>query len=222
MKRIPEIEAINPVPEASGETWARSSAGEAAYRVLLERAAAQVDVNGASARPRSVLRYVVPVAALGLIAVTAIVLTDRTGSDPGAIASCPVTQPPSVAFVAPDPYPAVPASSSFPEYVWYGTEDLWTVIATDGGYHERKSVWWSTAFRGGSVEGMPDIAVTARQLDGEGVITSDGPGTNAYTAVDGWFMIADFPFEFPPGCWEVTGSYKGAELSFTVAVPSSE
>ena len=32
-------------------------------------------------------------------------------------------------------------------------------------------------------------------------------------------MIADFPFELPTGCWQVTGTYKEASLRYVVDVP---
>ncbi len=90
--------------------------------------------------------------------------------------------------------------------MWYGTPELWTVLSVDGTYPEQKSVWWSVRFPGGTVEEDPDI-------------TSASPGTNAYTPEEGWFMIADFPVELPAGCWEIRAAYKGASLSYVVAVP---
>jgi hypothetical protein len=64
--------------------------------------------------------------------------------------------------------------------------------------------------------------VEARRLDHPGSIASGRHGTNAYTGEEGWFMIADFPFALPAGCWEVTGVYKGASLSFTVLVEDAD
>ena len=125
---------------------------------------------------------------------------------------CPVTTAPEKAFHPPgdriDLHPIGP---------WYGTEELWTVLPPDGLHDQRKSIWWSVNFPGGNMEGQPDITVVGRRLDAKAPdIVSEHPGTNGYTPDDGWFMLADFPFELPEGCWEITATYKGASLSYTV------
>jgi len=135
-----------------------------------------------------------------------------TTAPPTTSFDCPITKWPDVPFHPPgdraDPHPIGP---------WYGTEELWTVLPPNGVHDERKSVWWSVNFPGGQEEGMPDITVVGRRLDADVPdIVSEGPGTNAHTTEDGWFMIADFPFELPQGCWEITATYKGASLSYTV------
>jgi hypothetical protein len=136
--------------------------------------------------------------------------------EPATEASCPVTVPPQPGFVPPEPYPRAP---SVPSYVWYGTGELWTVLAADGGYAPRKSVWWSTRLAGRHREEAPLIDVTWRRLDAdEAAVVGGGPGTNAHTDEDGWFMIAGIdPDE--PGCWRVTARYRGAVLTYTYLVP---
>ena len=65
----------------------------------------------------------------------------------------------------------------------------------------------------------PDVSVTYEPLDQEApMLTSDSLGTNAYTAEDGWFMIARIGHE-PPGCWKVTAMYRDSSLSYVVNVP---
>ena len=130
--------------------------------------------------------------------------------------SCPVTVPPQPSFLPPGPYPRAP---SVPSSVWYGTGELWTVLAADGGYAPRKSVWWSRSFAGGHDEETPRIAVTWTRLDADDTPVVEGvPGTNAQTDEDGWFMIAGTdPDE--PGCWRVTARYRGAVLSYIYLVP---
>ncbi|MDX1449884.1 MAG: hypothetical protein R3246_12565 [Acidimicrobiia bacterium] len=135
-----------------------------------------------------------------------------TTAPPTTAFACPVTRAPDTAFHPPgdriDPHPVGP---------WYGTEELWTVLPPDGVHDERKSIWWSVNFPGGEFEEQPDITVVGRRLDAEAAdIVSVHPGTNGYTVDDGWFMLADFPFELPGGCWEITATYKGASLSYTV------
>lgn len=132
-----------------------------------------------------------------------------------AAGSCDVTVPPNPGLIPPDTHPSTPGE----DMVWYGSEDLWTVLATDGSHVPRKSVWWSANFPGGSVEERPDITVTYERLDGPLAtpIAIGGPGTNAHTGAHGWFMIAGIePDE--PGCWRATAHYKGATLSYTYQV----
>ncbi len=133
--------------------------------------------------------------------------------------ACPVTIP-TGDFNAPSPWPSQPAAGHIGDggsgSAWFGTADLWTVLPLDGQYNgPRKSVWWSQHFEGGGIEPQPDIAVTWRRLDAPGTepIVFPGPGTNANTGPDGWFMIAGID-PYQPGCWEVTATYRGHELAY--------
>lgn len=132
---------------------------------------------------------------------------------------CPWTRPEEDPFVPPSPYPSKPPDGFF----WYGTDALWTALPIDGDYGERKSVWWSVNFPGGGTEEDPNIDVEwrARGL-AVPLRTTQGPGTNAYTDADGWFMIADGSDPRTPGCWEVAATYKGATLSYVYFVPNPE
>lgn len=124
---------------------------------------------------------------------------------------CPVTIPPNPGLKAPEPWPAQPSNE---DWVWFGDENLWTVLSPDGDHPLTKGVWWSARFPGGQIEEQPDIQVTWTRI-GEGQprsIESEHPGTNAYTVEDHWFMINGVDPE--PGCWEVTASYRGATLSY--------
>ena len=124
---------------------------------------------------------------------------------------CPVTIPPTPGFVPPDRYPAEPSGA--PEKVWYGTAELWTVLRADDGSPPGKSVWWSTSFDI-SVEQQPAIHVVWERLDADTEPIMSGWTTNGHTPEDGWFMMADITMSTGPGCWQVTATYKGAELSF--------
>lgn len=181
-------------------------AGQADFDRLWQRGRRQrrlFQVSGGVAA----LAVLVPAAALGT---SAILDRDTTvpviGSGPS---DCPVTIPDGD-WQPPAPYPSDPAGDS----AWYGTDELWTVLDTQGDYQPRKSVWWSEDFQGGGEEPTPDIDVTWRRFDwpADAVITVTG-GTNAYTAEDGWFMIAGGDPGIG-GCWEVSATYRGAQLSY--------
>ena len=147
---------------------------------------------------------------------TSVTTTTVATTSPEAVLNmkcpCPLTIPDGT-FVPPEPWPAEASVG-----VWYGTDDLWTVLSADGVYIPTKGVWWSANFPGGNVEEQPDISVVARRLDAPGEMRTEHIGTNAYTAADGWFMINGVDPE-SPGCWELTATYKGATLTYTYQVP---
>jgi hypothetical protein len=127
-----------------------------------------------------------------------------------AAPECVVTRPSEPGFAVPAEWPARPSSG-----VWYGTPDLWTALPTDGSSPTpRKSVWWSARFLGGSQEPTPEINVTWERLDEPApTIQALSQGTNASSAADGSFMIAGGD-PLTAGCWKVTASYRGSNLSY--------
>ena len=111
----------------------------------------------------------------------------------------------------PERWPAEPAE---PGSEWYGTADLWTVLALDGSYTPRKSVWWSANYTDPGADPFPEIEVVWHRLDTETEdITNDGLGTNGSTAEDGLFIIAGLDPN-RSGCWKVTATYGDASLSY--------
>jgi hypothetical protein len=77
-------------------------------------------------------------------------------------------------------------------------------------------LWFSANWPGTAVEQVPLITVSGRRLDGPGTFTF-GPGTNATSSDFGEAMLVGI--EVPTaGCWEITGRYRGAELSYVVTV----
>lgn len=132
--------------------------------------------------------------------------------------SCPVTQPPDPPFMPSAPVPATaPNAGQF----WYGEEDLWTMLPVDGTWAQlargEKVFWWREGYDG-SEEPEPELAMTARRLDGPAPeVHSDPPATNAYHPDFHWAMLQGFTVS-TPGCWEITGNYGGHELSFVVWV----
>jgi hypothetical protein len=130
--------------------------------------------------------------------------------DAAAAPVCVMTRPTGPGLAVPEAWPERPASG-----VWYGTRDLWTVLPTDGSSPTpRKSVWWSSRFEGGPQEPTPDVNVTWRRLDAPAPIVQVlGQGTNAHTPEEGSFMIAGID-PLAAGCWSVTGSYRGTNLTY--------
>lgn len=130
--------------------------------------------------------------------------------------ACVTTLPAEPDWVPPDGWPASPSD---PASRWFGTPDLWTSLPVDGLFVERKSIWWSQHYMDSGVNPNPDINVRMTQLDGDGVVFSEG-GTNGTTRTDGLFMIAHAPLEPPsPGCWQISAEFEGHTLTYVVHVP---
>jgi hypothetical protein len=132
--------------------------------------------------------------------------------------SCLVTQPPDPPFM---PSAPVPATAPYAGQFWYGEEDLWTMLPVDGTWGQmargEKVFWWREGYDG-SEEPEPELAMSARRLDGPAPeVHSDPPATNAYHPDFHWAMLQGFTVS-TPGCWEITGKYGGHELSFVVWV----
>lgn len=147
------------------------------------------------------------------------------GSQPPT--SCRVTVESANPFTPPAPYKLDENTNSF----WFGTEKLWTVLRKSGEVwiwaprkrgHERdvqpltvKSFWGSVDFDYRK-EYPPKLKVTGRRLDG------DAPGlltmrpTNAFPGPAAAMLVGIYVPT--PGCWEITGQYKGQKLSFVVWV----
>lgn len=148
---------------------------------------------------------------------------EEVPADPPA--GCHVTVPGDPAFVPPNPYRKTPPALS--HAAWYGTATLWTMVDLDGevwhgppydgqGFGQ-KTFWWSKDFDLPN-ELQPAIRVVGRRLDVPGPTFSAGdPGTNGFRAFDdiGEFMLVgvDVP---TPGCWQITATYRGTDLSVVV------
>lgn len=139
-----------------------------------------------------------------------------------APASCPVTIAPAVPFTPPGPYPYEVGEESF----WLGTEKLWIEVSKSGIWEgwippgpdaplTAKTFWWSVDYDPHR-EGNADLKVTGRRLDGEAPPLLANKTTNAF-APPATAMLAGVRVP-TPGCWEITGDYKGQKLSFVVWV----
>jgi len=132
--------------------------------------------------------------------------------------TCPVTLPADTSFTPPPPYPP---TAPYEGWFWYGTESLWLMLPADGTWSQLaifdKVFWWREGYEG-SEEPQPELAVTGRRLDAEApAVEVEPPATNAYHRDFHWAMLAGVSVP-TPGCWEITGHYKGHELSFVVWV----
>ena len=137
--------------------------------------------------------------------------------------SCPVTKPPHPPFLPPPPYPS-------DDLIWVGSPKLWTNIPGSGTWRglphytpkdrrfRQKLFWWSQGYDW-RTENPPQLTITAKRLDGPPPFL---PAESA--ASSGWTNDRDHAFMvvglFIPalGCWEITGHYRGAELSYVVWV----
>ena len=143
-------------------------------------------------------------------------------------ASCPVTVPPAIPFTPPAPYELEDYDRSF----WIGTDKLftsrsksevWTTGPRKPGHEQdltAKTFWASVDFDW-RTEWPVTLTVTGRRLDGDAPPLQAMRATNAM--IDGPTPAMLVGVYVPtPGCWEITGDYKGQKLSFVVWVKPVE
>lgn len=138
----------------------------------------------------------------------------------GRVAACPVTQPGDPPYT-----PADGVARTLPEGMfWHGTDALWTMLPLDATWidlpqtasgYTQKLVWWREGYNFQD-EPQPDLAVTGRRLDADASFVA-GAATNGYHPDYGSFMLVgvDIP---TPGCWEITGRYRGESLSYVIRI----
>lgn len=135
--------------------------------------------------------------------------------------ACPVTLPPAQPFIPPEPYSPEPPGPSF----WYGDESLWTALPLNGSWSDlpdnpdgytQKLFWWREGYSW-TEEPEPALHVTGHRLDDPSVSLLALPATNAFAPdIQSAMLVGvDFP---TPGCWQITGRYADAELSYIVQV----
>jgi hypothetical protein len=96
-----------------------------------------------------------------------------------------------------------------------GSDGSWSALPKDAGGYFQKVFWWSAEYRLED-EPAPALAVTGKRLDGEaGHLVAD-QATNA-SADFGQAMLVGVTLP-AAGCWEITGHYRGNDLSFVVRV----
>lgn len=141
-------------------------------------------------------------------------------------ASCPVTVAPAIPFIPPPPYEADASTKSF----LIGTDKLWTAVRKSGVWYwaphppgqenevqplTAKTFWGSVDFDWKS-ENPPLLKVTGRRLDGDAPPLRTLRSTNAFPGPAAAMLSG--VYVPTPGCWEITGEYKGEKLSFVVWV----
>jgi len=131
--------------------------------------------------------------------------------------SCPVTKPLDPTFVPPSPYPGAPGKSFY-----VGTPKLWVLLFPGPwrglphwpqGYRQ-KITWWSEGYDA-KADPLPAIAISGRRLDGSAPPLVVTGAHGSWTTVDFIMSGVNFP---TTGCWEITGTFKGAEIKFVVSV----
>ena len=139
-------------------------------------------------------------------------------------ASCRVTVPPANPFTPSGPYEL--GEKSF----WLGTEKLWTVLRKSGVWwwaphapgreHQvqplTEKTWWMSRDFNYREEYPPELKVTGRRLDGDAPPLLTLTPTNAFPGPAAAMLSG--VYVPTPGCWEITGDYKGQKLSFVVWV----
>lgn len=138
-------------------------------------------------------------------------------------ASCPVTtSTPQTRFTPPPPVKALEAHRG---RFWYGSDALYTQLSSDGRWRGIKSAtgtrdksFWFRKDAEWLEERPYQFMLTAKRLESdEAAIMLTG--SDVTNAIMGKTVAMLTMLELPErGCWEVTGNYKDAYLSFVVWV----
>jgi hypothetical protein len=141
-------------------------------------------------------------------------------------ATCPVTVPPAQPFTPPRQYELDDNSKAF----WFGTEKLWVGLEKSGTLdwaphppgHEHevqplteKTFWGSVDFNW-RTEWPVTLKVTGRRLDWPAPPLLTLRATNAFPGPAAAMLVGIYVPA--PGCWEITGDYKGQKLSYVIWV----
>lgn len=155
---------------------------------------------------------------ISVVAFTAVGQQNSPQQRSVAPTSCQVTVPPTTRFIPPGEHEL---RNSF----WLGTEKLWTSLRKSGeiwgwGPHgpgapdlTAKIFWGSVDFDYHRKEDY-DLKVTGRRLDGNAPPLVVDKVTNALFVPHAVMLTG--VYVPTPGCWEITGDYKGQKLSFVV------
>ena len=108
---------------------------------------------------------------------------------------------------------------------WFGSDSLAVLLPHDGVWRgmgpdrnfSDKLFWLVAGFQPGMED---DFSVTGRMLDDDGALLRPlvAGATNArHDDFGGWTILTGLGFP-ATGCWQLTGSFKGQELTFVVRV----
>lgn len=94
--------------------------------------------------------------------------------------------------------------------------ELWRDLPDEDGdgRFTQKTFWWSDGYS--PRKSLAPMTVTGRRLDQAGTFVAAGPGGGGSREDIGQFILVGI--EIPAGCWELTATYRSAELSFVVLV----
>ena len=124
---------------------------------------------------------------------------------PTVALGCPKT-------LVPDSQVEVPGIASGHGQVWYGSESLAVSLSGDGTFSTKhKLLWW----REGAWD-HDELYVRAKRVSGKPITANSWWSTNMST--NRWSVMHN-PIGFPtPGCWQVTGTYEDASITFVTNV----
>jgi hypothetical protein len=93
---------------------------------------------------------------------------------------------------------------------------VWSALPLNPDGYTQKVFWWRKGYSWQN-EPQPRLTVTGRRIDASAPPLLVSKATNAFAADIGSAMLVgvDFP---TLGCWEITGRYADAELSFVVQI----
>jgi hypothetical protein len=104
---------------------------------------------------------------------------------------------------------------------WYGGNNLAALLPVDGIWvgmgpeknYRDKFWWWRSGYKARE-EPQPDLSISAMRLDAPAPPVEIDRATNAYGP--GWDAML-VGMEFPTGgCWEIRGTYNGAQQLIVV------
>ena len=179
-------------------------------------------VGALAAQPSAIAQDIDPTASPeAFIKPTATAAIDSTIVSNNPPDTCPITAPPNPPLTPPSPYLVSPGAG----YFLYGTDALWTAVPGNGVWsalphnpegYTQKVFWWRQGYSW-TEEPEPQLTVTGRRLDAPAPPLNVSRATNAFAEDIGSAMLVgvDFP---TLGCWEISGRYADAELSFVVWV----
>jgi len=146
--------------------------------------------------------------------------------------SCPMAHRPAMPFIPSPPFREEAAKLAPPIFL-LGTDKLFTSISDPMVWewrphqpgHEQEvqpltaKIFWFRVGYDYRTEPQPDLKVTGQRLDGPAPpLMTLGNATNAILGETGSMLTG--VYVPAPGCWEITGDYKGDKLSFVVWVGS--
>jgi hypothetical protein len=80
--------------------------------------------------------------------------------------------------------------------------------------YRQKIVWWSEGYDA-KADPLPALAISGRRLDGNAAPLVVTGANGSWTTVDFIMSGVNFP---TAGCWEIKGTFRGAEVKFVVSV----